>query len=201
MTASSPPDPLALARRLVALAVERRAEDPVLLDVRELVDYTDFFVLLTGRSLRQNQAIAEHLVRSLKADGRYAMSKSGVETGTWICLDFGDAVVHVFDPATRARYDLELLWADAPRPSPVAEEPKGEPKRKRTRTVRKAAVGDADAGNAPDSERPPLDEPEAPSPKPARRPRRATSTKSASSEKPRRRPAKAPPKKGKRSSE
>jgi ribosome-associated protein len=162
VTDPSASDSLAFARRVVALALERRAEDPVLLDVRGLVDYTDFFVLLTGRSLRQNQAIAEHLVRTLKQDRRLALSKTGVETGTWICLDFGDAVVHVFDPETRARYDLELLWADAPRAgleaAKAAEAPAA---RRRARVVRKAAVADADAENAPDEARPPLDEPEA----------------------------------------
>jgi ribosome-associated protein len=177
VTDPSASDSLAFARRIVALARERRAEEPVLLDVRALVDYTDFFVLLTGRSLRQNQAIAEHLVRSMKAERRLALSKAGVETGTWICLDFGDAVVHVFDPDTRTRYDLELLWADAPRadaeaPKEAAADAAAAPRR-RARTVRKAALADADAENAPDEARPPLDEPE-PAPDPfatARAPR------------------------------
>jgi ribosome-associated protein len=172
-TAPSLSDSLALARRVVALATERRAEDPVLLDVRSLVDYTDFFVLLTGRSLRQNQAIGEHVARSLKGEGRRPLSKAGGETGSWICLDFADVVVHVFDPETRARYDLELLWADAPR-APVEEEaPAPAAKTRRRRATRKGAIADADAGNAPDEARPPLDEPEPPE-KP--RPRRPSKT-------------------------
>jgi ribosome-associated protein len=178
-----------LARRLVALAQERRAEDPVLLDVRGLVDYTDFFVLLTGRSLRQNQAIAEHLVRSLKAEGRRALSKAGMETGSWVCLDFGDAVVHVFDPETRARYDLELLWADAPRLSPVEEPAPAAPSRtRRPRVVRKAALPDADAANAPAGARPPLDEPEPAAPKAKPKPKpRSKAKASPGGRKPRRR--------------
>jgi ribosome-associated protein len=161
---------LALARRIAALVTDRRGTDLVLLDVRSLVDYTDFFLLASGTSGRQNQAIAEHVVRTLKQDRLLAISKSGLDTGSWICLDLGDVVVHVFDPETRARYDLELLWADAPlvdvveSPAdavPAADESEDETRpARRRRTVRKAAVEDADAGNAPDSERPPPDEPE-----------------------------------------
>jgi ribosome-associated protein len=164
----TPVDSLDLARRLVALAREKRAEDATLLDVRGLVDYTDFFLLLTGTSARQNQAIGEHLSRTMKGEGRYPISKAGLDTGSWICLDLGDVVVHVFDPETRARYDLELLWADAPRadveatPAPA---PEAAAKPKRQRVARKAAVADADEANAPESDRPPLDEPEAEKPK------------------------------------
>jgi ribosome-associated protein len=166
-------DSLPLARRIAALLRERRGSDLVLLDVRKLVDYTDFFLLASGQSARQNQAMAEHVVKTLKGDRRYAISKSGIDTGSWICLDMGDVVVHVFDPETRARYDLELLWADAPRvpteePPPVpaapareegAEEAPPAPA-KRRRVVMRGAVEGADAANAPDSERPPEDEPE-----------------------------------------
>jgi ribosome-associated protein len=198
-------DPLFLARRIAALAQERRAADAVLLDVRALVDYTDFFLVVSGMSSRQNLAIAEHIVKTLKGEKRFAISKSGLDSGSWVCLDLGSVVVHVFDPETRVRYDLELLWADAPRidpegtesvpapvpagssAAPVVSEPvaaaapasfatptdsdEAKPKRRR-RTVRTAAVEDADAENAPDSERPPEDvEPaeEVPDPAPRRR--------------------------------
>jgi ribosome-associated protein len=185
-------DSLPLARRIAALIRERRGSDLVLLDVRRLVDYTDFFLLASGQSARQNQAIAEHVVRTLKSDRRYAISKSGLDTGSWICLDMGDVVVHVFDPETRARYDLELLWADAPRvetepPAAVpaagpAGAPVAEAPAKRRRVVRKAAVEGADAGNAPDSERPAEDEApdDVPAPRPAaKRPVRAPAKKRA----------------------
>jgi len=203
MTAGTTPDSFALARRIVDLVRERRAGDVVLLDVRELVDYTDWFLICSGQSGRQNQAISEHVVKTLKADHRYAISKSGLETGSWVCLDLGDVVVHVFDPETRSRYDLELLWGDAPRveiaalPAPAAlpgaspesaskAEPEAEEEEtvakkgpaKRKRVVRKAAVEEADADNAPDSERPPEGEPEpesTPAPAPAVRGKRAAS--------------------------
>jgi ribosome-associated protein len=116
-------DPLLLARRIAALAKERRAADAVLLDVRALVDYTDFFLIVSGQSSRQNLAIAEHIVKTLKGEKRFALSKSGLDSGSWVCLDLGSVVVHVFDPETRVRYDLELLWADAPRIDPEGTEP------------------------------------------------------------------------------
>lgn len=168
-------DTLDLARRIAALAREKRGTDMVLLDVRQLVDYTDFFLLVTGQSARQNQAIGEHVVKTLKGQKKYAISKAGLDTGSWICLDLADVVVHVFDPETRARYDLELLWADAPlidvepeaAPAPVsppsAASSEVKPARKsRKRVVREAAVTDADAENAPESERPSDDAPPPP---------------------------------------
>jgi ribosome-associated protein len=170
---SAPSDTLEVARRIAHLADERRGADTVILDVRSLVDYTDFFVIVSGQSSRQNQAIAEHVLKSLKGERRYAISKAGLDTGSWICLDLGSVVVHVFDPETRARYDLELLWSDAPRVSPEAPAPAAPAKRKRV--ARKAAVLDADAENAPDSARPPPDEPEAPE-KPARAPKKGATS-------------------------
>ena len=180
MTSDDRSESIVLARRVANLARERRATDVVVLDVRTLVDYADAFLVMTGQSTRQNLAVAEHIVKSMKADHHYAISKSGLDSGSWICLDMGDIVVHVFDPETRARYDLELLWADAPRvdlgPAPAiidvsgvpavtdtpteveAEEPastdEAPKKPKRRRAVRRAAVEEADAENAPESERP-----------------------------------------------
>jgi ribosome-associated protein len=164
MTAA--PDSLSLARRIAALAEERRATDLVLLDVRGLVDYTDFFLLATGASSRQNQSIGEHVVKTLKGEKRFAISKAGLDTGRWICLDLGDVVFHVFDAETRARYDLELLWADAPRVPTKEEAPAPSKPARRRRVAKKGAVEDADAENAPDSERPAdRDEPSPPEPK------------------------------------
>jgi len=183
MIEAETPDTLALAHRIAELVRERRGQDLVLLDVRALVDYTDFFLVVTGQSARQNLAIAEHVVKALKGERRYAISKSGLDSGSWICLDMADVVVHVFDPETRAKYDLELLWADAPRvplaeplprkpmPSEVAAaaekavaeaasaEEAATPKRRR-RVVRQEAIPDADLENAPDAARPPEGEPE-----------------------------------------
>lgn len=100
--------------RLVTLACEKRGEDLVALDVRELVEYMDYLLVVTARSERQNRAIAENLIRGMKQEGILPLSRAGIDVGNWICIDFVDVVVHLFTPDTRAIYDLELLWADAP---------------------------------------------------------------------------------------
>lgn len=111
-----PLDSDALLQRVVELCAERKAEDVVVLDVRELVEYMDAMVIVTGRSPRQNRAIAEHVITRLKREhGVHALSRAGLEAGAWICLDLVDVVLHVFEPESRAHYDLELLWADAKR--------------------------------------------------------------------------------------
>jgi ribosome-associated protein len=115
-----------MLERLVALAREKRGEDLVALDVRELVEYMDALLVVTARSERQNRAIAENIIRGMKPEGLLPLSRAGIDGGTWICIDFVDVVVHLFTPVTRKIYDLELLWADAPRlalpePERVAE--------------------------------------------------------------------------------
>ena len=104
-----------MLERLVALAREKRGEDLAALDVRELVEYMDYLLVVTARSERQNRAIAEHLIRGMKQEGVLPLSRAGIDGGTWICVDMVDVVVHLFTPDTRAIYDLELLWADAPK--------------------------------------------------------------------------------------
>jgi ribosome-associated protein len=98
---------------MAALCKEKRAEDVVALDVRGLADYMDFLLIATGSGERQNRAIVDHVVRSLRGSKQRPLSVAGEEQGTWICADFVDVVLHVFDAPTRAQYDLELLWADA----------------------------------------------------------------------------------------
>ena len=106
----------ALLARMVALCHERRAEGVVSLDVRGLVDYMDHLLIVTGRSSRQNRAIADHVLRTFKREHRIlALSRGGMDAATWICLDYVDVVLHIFDEEQRAHYDLELLWADAKR--------------------------------------------------------------------------------------
>lgn len=119
-----------LLDRVVALCHERKGEDVVSLDVRALVDYMDHLVICTGRSARQNRAIAEHVITQLKREHRVLpLSRAGLDAGSWVCIDFVDVVLHVFEPDTRAHYDLELLWGEAdrtehPAPTPVeSDEP------------------------------------------------------------------------------
>ena len=109
-------DAEALLARVVGLCQERKAEDVVSLDVRGIVDYMDHLVICTGRSARQNRAIAEHVITQLKReDGVLPLSREGMDAGSWVCIDFVDVVLHVFEPEARGFYDLELLWGEAER--------------------------------------------------------------------------------------
>lgn len=106
---------LALARRAAHLLADRKASDVVLLDVRGMSSYADYFVLASGDSERQVAATAEHVRESLKAAGHRTIGTEGFDTGHWVLLDFGEVVVHVFFTEMRTFYDLDGLWADAPK--------------------------------------------------------------------------------------
>ncbi|MFP6654435.1 MAG: ribosome silencing factor [Myxococcota bacterium] len=103
------------ATRIVEAACELKAERPIVLDVRKLTSYTDTFVILGGRSDRQVRAIADAIVQALKQDNDQPLGVEGLDDGNWVLIDCNDVIVHVFDPETRERYDLERLWRDAPR--------------------------------------------------------------------------------------
>jgi ribosome-associated protein len=113
--ADSASERLARVQRIVDAALERKAEKPVALDVRDVSSFADAFVILTGRSDRQVRAIAEHIVDVVKAAGERPLGVEGREEGHWVLMDLGDIIVHVFDPETREHYDLERLWSDAPK--------------------------------------------------------------------------------------
>ncbi|HUJ62612.1 MAG TPA: ribosome silencing factor [Kofleriaceae bacterium] len=101
------------AMRALALALDKKALEPVLLDVRQLCSFTNYQLLLSGRSDRQVDAIADAIELGLKAEGLRALSAEGARSGQWALLDYGDFVVHVFLHAAREHYDLEGLWNDA----------------------------------------------------------------------------------------
>ena len=109
------PEALALARRAANLLVDRKATDVVLLDVRGMSSYADYFVLASGDSERQVNATAEAVREALKTAGHRTIGTEGFDTGHWVLLDFGEVVVHVFFTEVRAFYDLDGLWADAPK--------------------------------------------------------------------------------------
>jgi ribosome-associated protein len=106
---------LVLARQLAQICHDFKAEDLVVLDVRELTGITDAFVLGTCVSARQIRSLAEELRLTCKRQGVQALSIEGLESAWWVLLDFGDAVVHLFQAEARRYYDLEILWGDAPR--------------------------------------------------------------------------------------
>ena len=99
----------------LALALDKKALEPVLLDVRELCSFCNYQLILSGRSDRQVDAIADGIEAGLKQQGLRPLSAEGARSGQWALLDYGDFVVHVFQHPARANYDLEGLWNDAPR--------------------------------------------------------------------------------------
>lgn len=101
--------------RAVEAALEKKAVMPVLLDVHELASYTDFILVVSGRSDRQVAAIADGIAEALGREGARSLGKEGAKGGHWMLLDFGDLVVHVFYHPVRDFYDLESFWVDAPR--------------------------------------------------------------------------------------
>ena len=110
-----------LALRAVQLAREKKGEDLVLLDLRELDAVSDYFLLVTALSETQVRAIAEHIREKLVEEGSRPWHVEGMEHRRWVLLDFVDVVVHVFHPETRQYYLLERLWGDAAR-VPLPEE-------------------------------------------------------------------------------
>jgi len=93
----------------------KKGEDILVLDLRELTSFTDFFVIVTGNSSRQNAAIVESIEQDLKKKKTRPLGIEGKEVAEWILMDYGDFVVHVFSRRAREYYSLEKLWGDAPR--------------------------------------------------------------------------------------
>jgi len=107
--------PLEQARRTAALCQEKLATDVTILDMRGVCDFTDFFVIATGRNARQTKAIYDEVAGVLKKDHRLLpRSTAGVTGASWIVADYLDVVLHLFTPETRGYYRLEELWSDVP---------------------------------------------------------------------------------------
>ena len=104
-------------RILLALqaAAEKKALDLVVLDLRPVASFTDFFVITSGTNRRQVQAISDGVVEQLKKNGTRAARVEGYQTAEWILVDYGDFILHVFDEKARRFYDLERLWREAVR--------------------------------------------------------------------------------------
>jgi len=95
------------------IAADNKGRDVLVLDMRSCTPMFDFFVISTGTSRRQIHAIAEETDAGLRAEGDERMGIEGYEASKWVVQDYGDVMVHVFDPDTRDYYKLEELWADA----------------------------------------------------------------------------------------
>ena len=102
-------------------AGEKKALEPVVLDLREIASFTDYFVIVSGANERQVQAISDEVYETLKKAGHAAARVEGYKTAEWILLDYGDFVVHVFEQKARQFYDLERLWRESKRVELPAE--------------------------------------------------------------------------------
>lgn len=102
-------------RKAAELALERKAHDVLVLDLRGISSATDYFIIGGGTSDVQVKAIAEYVVDELKKDDVRPQHIEGLQGGRWVLLDYVDFVVHVFHPQARNFYQLERLWGDAPR--------------------------------------------------------------------------------------
>jgi ribosome-associated protein len=103
------------AMAAIEAALDKKALLPVLLDVSGRATYTDFIGVVSGRSDRQVDAIAQHVRETMNRRGHQLLGREGAGNGRWTLLDFGDVVVHVFYHPVREIYDIEGLWIDAPR--------------------------------------------------------------------------------------
>lgn len=108
-------------RAALHAASEKKAIDPVVLDLREIASFTDYFVIVSGANERQVQAISDEVYETLKKSGHAAARVEGYKTAEWILLDYGDFVMHVFEQKARKFYDLERLWRESKRIDVPAE--------------------------------------------------------------------------------
>lgn len=105
--------PLEIARRVVELAEEKKAADIALLELVGLTSVADYFVICSGGSERQIDAIADAIVGGLRDEGIRPIGREGTPASHWILLDFGSVIVHVFTPPERDYYSLERHWSEA----------------------------------------------------------------------------------------
>ena len=94
-------------------AGEKKATDIVILDLRQIASFTEYFVLCTGANARQVGAIADSVEEQLRKVGKRPLHTEGYSSAEWILLDYGDFIVHIFSSASRRFYDLERVWRDA----------------------------------------------------------------------------------------
>lgn len=104
-----------MARLAVGAALDKKALDPLALDLRGISSVAEFFVILTGTSDRHVQAVAENVIEAFDSIGIKILGEEGFREGKWVLLDYGEVVVHVFIEPVREYYDIERLWIDAPR--------------------------------------------------------------------------------------
>jgi ribosome-associated protein len=107
-------EPVDLAKKIVEMAADKQAADVVLLDTRKICSFADYFVICSGDSDRQIEAIHRAIAEALKEEGDVHYHSEGTATSGWMLLDLGNIVVHIFSPLERDFYQLESLWSAAP---------------------------------------------------------------------------------------
>ena len=110
---------------VLGAAADRKAEEPVALNLKGIATFTDCFVIVAGSQRRQTQAICDAIIERLAEKGQQPGHVEGYDLGDWILIDFADLVVHVFTRETREFYGLENLWGDAPRMNLAHAESRG----------------------------------------------------------------------------
>ena len=106
--------PKALARTCCDLALDKKAEDVVIIDLRKLSAPTDYFVICSATTDRQVKAVVDNVLEGIEKEGHRAWHVEGYTARKWVLIDYVDVVVHVFNDETRRFYSLESLWGDAP---------------------------------------------------------------------------------------
>jgi ribosome-associated protein len=106
---------MTLLRRAAHAALDKKADDVVVLDLRRLSSFTDYFLLASGSNQRQLVAIADSISETLRREGYRPNHVEGYPRQEWMLLDYDDFVVHLFTPRTRNFYGLERLWGEAAR--------------------------------------------------------------------------------------
>ena len=109
-----PLEAIEIAKRIVEAAADKQASDIVLLDMRQACSFADYFVILSGESERQLDAICQAIDEVLKKEAVVPHHREGDASSGWMLLDLGDVIVHIFAPVEREYYELETLWEKAP---------------------------------------------------------------------------------------
>ncbi len=107
-----PTEAVEIARMAAELAAEKQAEDIVMLDIRKVCSFADYFVICNGGNLRQLQAILDDVGEILEKAGAPVLKQEGTPDSGWVLVDFGPVIMHLFSPAAREYYALDRLWRD-----------------------------------------------------------------------------------------
>ena len=106
-------EPAEQARRITEIASERQGSDILLLDVRKVCGFADYFVIMSSLTSRHTEALRQEIETGLRDDGVHMLHREGTSASGWVLLDYGDVVVHIFSPEERDYYRLDELWERA----------------------------------------------------------------------------------------